>query len=299
VPGQVYLVHIEGGGYSSQLGWDPKSTAHVELLGANDREKPKSPDATDADQPSQSNVWQTIAVHVDEVCAELEAIAQALPISDSEAQAMRYAARWHDRGKAHEVFQAALPAGVADSGKFWAKAKGAWKRYSRPHFRHELASALAVLDPSNDRIPDGVRDLVAYLVAAHHGKVRLSIRSLPNERHPPQSRGNGSEHRFARGIWDGDKLPETDLGGGETAPAVTLSLELMKLGLCVEQPFAGQPSWAERMLRLRDQLGPFGLAFLEAVVRAADMRASRDAERREAEKQTRAADAAIRETLSG
>ena len=119
---------------------------------------------------------------------------------------------------------------------------GFWQRYDwlpeqgRRHFRHELASALAVLDPRNDRIPDAIRDLVAYLVASHHGKVRLSIRSLPNERHPPpRSSGSGSERRFARGVWDDDELPATDLGRGN-APAVTLSLEPMELGLCGNSP---------------------------------------------------------------
>lgn len=128
-------------------------------------------------------------------------------------------------------------------------------------------------------IPNELRDIVAYLVAAHHGKVRLSIRSLPNELRPDGNR------RFARGIWDNDELPETDLGGGETAPAVKLSLEPMELGLCEQEPFRGLLSWAERMLGLRNRLGPFRLAYLEAILRAADMRASRDAEQRAVAKQ--------------
>lgn len=111
----------------------------------------------------------------------------------------------------------------------------------------------------------------------------MSIRSLPGERRPePRRHGGGRERRFARGVWDGDALPETDLGGGVVAPAVTLSLELMELGLCREEPFADQASWAERVLRLRDSLGPFRLAYLEAIVRAADMRARRAAEGRAA-----------------
>jgi CRISPR-associated endonuclease/helicase Cas3 len=40
----------------------------------------------------------------------------------------------------------------------------------------------------------------------------------------------------------------------------------------------GRRSWQERMLALRDRtdLGPFRLAYLEALVRAADVAASRD-----------------------
>jgi CRISPR-associated endonuclease/helicase Cas3 len=204
-------------------------------------------------------------------------------LSIREADQVKLAARWHDWGKAHEVFQAAIklrlsdarerPEGWAD-GKI-AKAPKEWweKQYQRKHFRHELASALAVLQgphPSLSTLDDNELNLVAYLIAAHHGKVRLSIRSLPEETIPPDGR------RYARGVWDGDQLPAANLGGEVTAPEVTLSLEPMELGLCEQEPFVGQPSWAERMLALRDEpdLGPCQLAYLEAILRAADIRAS-------------------------
>jgi CRISPR-associated endonuclease/helicase Cas3 len=254
-------------------------------------------------------VWQTIAEHADEICRELDRILERLPLTQGETDSLRLAARWHDRGKAHEVFQDAIDDGqivqrrkeavtrrtrpngwsgcrfVAKApDKLWGNGQlldpGFWRRYDwlpkegRKHFRHELASALAVLDPRNGAIPEDLRDLVAYLVAAHHGKVRISIRSLPNEKRP-----NGGR-RFARGIWDGDHLPETALGGRIVAPGVTLSLEPMELGLCEQPPFVGRPSWAERMIGQRDALGPFRLAYLEAILRAADARASREAARR-------------------
>jgi len=95
--------------------------------------------------------------------------------------------------------------------------------------------------------------------------------------------GNGPfpyQRRFARGIWDDDELLATELGGGVTAPAARLSLEPMELGLCEQEPFIGRASWAEGMIRLRDDLGPFLLAYLEAILRAADMRASREADKR-------------------
>jgi CRISPR-associated endonuclease/helicase Cas3 len=143
----------------------------------------------------------------------------------------------------------------------------------RKFFRHELASALGVLHPDAPVSAEGIeRDLVAYLIAAHHGKVRLSIRSLPGEWPAPDAA------RFARGVWDGDLLPAAFLGGESgtevTAPAVTLSLEPMELGLGQESPFVGLPSWSERMLTLRDTIGIFRLAYLEALLRAADERAS-------------------------
>lgn len=310
-PGQVFLLHADAGGYSAERGWGSvaKRVDPIDWL-----EKPVPPDATDDEPLSKIGVWQTIGEHTAEVCAELEAIVSAMAMTEAGlAEGLRHAARWHDRGKAHHVFQNAIDDGqdVERKGRmiqrrqrpedwrgcrFVAKApdkrwdkgqfvdQGFWRRYDwlpnegRRHFRHELASALSVLLSPEDIIPVAQRDLVAYLVASHHGKVRLSIRSLPNEATPDGAR------RLARGVWDRDELPATPLGNGVTAPGVKLSLEPMELGLCEHEPFAGQPSWAERMMRLRDELGPFRLAFLEATLRAADMRASRAAEQREADK---------------
>jgi CRISPR-associated endonuclease/helicase Cas3 len=73
---------------------------------------------------------------------------------------------------------------------------------------------------------------------------------------------------FARGVWDGDALPDTDLGA-VIAPATTLDLDIMQLG---EGPRG--PSWSARTQRLLNDLGPFRLAWLEALVRIADWRAS-------------------------
>ena len=125
--------------------------------------------------------------------------------------------------------------------------------YQRRGFRHELASALALLATGHD-------DLTAYLVAAHHGKIRLSLRALPGEQGPQ----NEPERRFARGIWDGETLPASEL-----LPEVRLSLTCMELGLSAEGA-----SWAERTAQVLETWGPFKLAFLETLVRLADWRAS-------------------------
>lgn len=283
-PGQIYLLHVSAGRYSGEVGWAPELAGPVDPIPSS--EAAGKEEANDNDPLSQTERWESIAEHTDEVCSELKLILDVLHLAECELKVMGISARWHDRGKAHPAFLAKLKLGAIDDargagffrGDFAAKAPGnAWVRGQnknpdyRKHFRHELASALSLLErkhPQLTFLPDDELNLVAYLVAAHHGKVRLSIRSLPEELVPNDDR------RFARGVWDDDELPATDLGGGVTAPAVKLSIELMELGLCEEAPFAGQPSWAERVLRLRDTIGPLRLAYLEALLRAADRRAS-------------------------
>lgn len=258
-PGQVYLLPSSSGGYSIELGWDITSKKVSPVLSQTDE-----PDGNDSDQLSQRRkVEQTIAEHTNQVVEELEKILNGLEatLPATEQTALRFAARWHDWGKAHDNFQNMLKAlgfeRTLPTGHLWAKSKTEGGKSQRPGFRHELASALAM-------IKLGYANLACYIVAAHHGKVRLSIRSLPIEKHP-DSPGT----RFARGVWEGDTLPAVKLGGNVDAPEVTLSLAPMELGLT-----DGQPSWAERMLDLREEYGAFRLAYLETLLRAADMRAS-------------------------
>ncbi|MEX2580840.1 MAG: DEAD/DEAH box helicase [Verrucomicrobiales bacterium] len=286
-PGQTYLLHAAVGGYSGELGWtgDPGHgpVPVVDVLGT-------LPEGDESDAWALSD-WRTIREHTEEVVTELDRILDrdALVLPSDVDEAMRVSARWHDWGKAHFVFQNAVlketdgekrPADFRDCREI-AKAPGRdrasghpgwWKRYGRRHFRHELASALAMLQPAVDlglATPEQ-RDLAAYLAAAHHGRVRLSIRSFPDEK-PPDDSGK----RFARGIHDRDILPPVDLGGGTgPTPEVTLSLEPMEIGLGESPPFVDLPSWTERTVALRASHGPMRLAFYEAVLRAADMRGS-------------------------
>jgi CRISPR-associated endonuclease/helicase Cas3 len=120
---------------------------------------------------------------------------------------------------------------------------------------------LAWLEEHND---DPNADLIAYLIAAHHGKVRMSLRALPNEIEAPDGR------LFARGVWDGDVLPTFKFEDGEVVPGTPLHLDLMQLG----EGFQG-PSWTTRTQGLLKKHGPFRLAWLESLVRIADWRATR------------------------
>jgi CRISPR-associated endonuclease/helicase Cas3 len=71
--------------------------------------------------------------------------------------------------------------------------------------------------------------------------------------------------RVSYGVRDGDAVQTVDLGGEVKVSPTTVDLELMELG-------AG--SWLEQSQQLLETWGPFRLAFLEAIVRIADWRAS-------------------------
>ena len=120
-------------------------------------------------------------------------------------------------------------------------------------------------------------DLVAYLAAAHHGKVRLSIRSLPHESQPEEE-----SRRFARGVWEEDILGPVDVGESTVIDETVIDLSYMELG-----ETENGPSWTARTLALRDNpsLGPMRLAYMEALLRVADWRASQRAGRPQANNQ--------------
>lgn len=255
-PGLVLLLRASEGGYDPENGWTAKDLAIIPV-----DEPGEAPESNDADSKSGEGEWETIAEHTNRVVLQINRFLDEAKLSlEPWKEELLEAARWHDVGKSHEIFQKAMPEGAPEI-TLWAKAKPKLKKYERRGFRHELASALAML-------AQGMTALSVYLSAAHHGKVRLSIRSLPQERPP---KGDLSR-RYARGIWDGDELPEVGLGGGVVSPKTLLNLAYMELG---ENETTG-PSWLARMLTLRDDpgLGVFRLAFLEALLRVADWRAS-------------------------
>lgn len=322
-PGQVYLLEKSCGGYDTVVGWtgDPNDVTFDLPTPVTPAKETRQDDEEDAEDLSQfeQNKWLTVSQHTGHACQKLEGILRDCDLSKSDLRTLRLAARWHDRGKAHPVFQSKIE--LSDQGREKlagepaAKApETAWRRNgSRPGFRHELASALAILEtlrqalPTHEAFawPDSLDrpvpvpslvdsehdpltkelaelspeelDLLVYLIAAHHGKVRMSIRSSPDDERVDVPDPCPEDRRQARGVRDNDKLipcqlPSVDLKASLVAPGVTLMLDPMELGLSDKYG----PSWRERMQTLLERLGPFRLAYLEGLLRAADCRASED-----------------------
>ena len=111
-------------------------------------------------------------------------------------------------------------------------------------------------------------DLLAYLVCAHHGKVRVTWHASPADQKAESSL------LCIRGVQEGDILPSLNLaapdGSFHRLPTTELGLSLSQIGL---SPQTGR-SWVERVLNLVEHIGPFTLAWLETLLRVADQRAS-------------------------
>lgn len=264
-PGSTVILDAAEGGYTPELGWDGKSKQAVAPVAVPD--SGEGPEGTGSDNSG---------THPEELLPHLEATQRiAEELSDGIGlgrwgNAVSCAAALHDIGKAFPRFQetirrtlrdAKVDVDASEAGPIWAKSGVSGGRHRRRYLRHELVSALA-LRSLGDSPQLADRSLTTYLVAAHHGRVRLSIRPAPDEQ---QEEAEG--RLFALGVIDGETLPsvQTPLG---TLPDAKLSLECMGLG--------SEDSWTREALALRDSpdLGPLRLAFLEAIVRIADWKAS-------------------------
>ena len=100
--------------------------------------------------------------------------------------------------------------------------------------------------------------LVAFLILAHHGKVRVMPSPWDDE-----------HSNDWNGVKPGDRIAEVVLPGDWRLWSDPAALDL---GLFFPAP--DRPGWQGRVASLLDFYGPFYLAYVEALVRVADWRAS-------------------------
>ena len=175
------------------------------------------------------SVPQSLADHVQQVVERVHELAKRLlPEDEDETEALTIAARLDDDGKAADRWQHAMNAPRDD--RPYAKTRGGGNWRLLEGYRHEFGS---LLKAERADLPNGTRDLILHLIAAHHGNARPIINSAGCEDGPPsllESRAGDAALRFAR---------------------------------------------------LQKRYGPWGLAWREAILRAADQSASRESSGRE------------------
>ncbi len=248
-PGKTYLLAAKSGHYTNDEGWSPGSKTKVVVPPPKDLDHSPFPKMASDPLSSERQCNLSLEDHTLNVCDELELLLSTRPVEDRYRKILEEAALWHDIGKAHPVFQDTMHRGSApDDGTLWAKCVGK-AFHSQRYFRHEFASALAALGQSQ------LDFLSIYLIASHHGKARLSIRAFPDE-----------EAEFVLGVQDQSVLPPIHFKNLKI-PSTVLTHEVLEFG---------RDSWQDRCLKLRDNpaLGPFRIAYLESLLRAADVRAS-------------------------
>ena len=147
-PGQVYWLATTEGGYDLQLGWSPDAdwSADLWLRNPDAESEPKTTDDPGYDTDLLSVYgWRSIEEHTDDVIEELNLILAGLEFDELPHGVLTLAARWHDWGKSHFIFQAAIRdeadgqgkrpgerGGKSDIAK--AAPKEFWRRYETTTF---------------------------------------------------------------------------------------------------------------------------------------------------------------------
>jgi CRISPR-associated endonuclease/helicase Cas3 len=203
--------------------------------------KPRREDLSDEDLMSSRSVVVELKEHSLGVERWARRFVEGAKLSTETGEDVVLAARLHDLGKAEPRFQRLLGGrGTGDANTLLAKSSGQGKSSHELGARHECYS-VSLIAQNPELTSNAVdRNLVEHLVGTHHGRGRALMPHVSDlgRDFPLLFEGTDLQHRGAPNLGV--------IGSG----------------------------WADRFWRLLAHYGPWGLAYLETLVRLADHRQS-------------------------
>ncbi len=198
-------------------------------------------DAPLVGDPAITRTSQKLRDHLEDVAREAETLAERLNLSNHLRKALILAAHLHDLGKAHHRWQQAMN---GDPQHPLAKTTGGNGRMLGG-FRHEFASVLDVT------VPDKIKRFTSPIHHSLADGFRNQLESLTEEERDLALHLVAAHHGRARPL-----MPDID----DTLPPSAVKPHVQAIAL--------------RFATLQKRYGPWGLAWLETLLRAADQRAS-------------------------
>lgn len=196
-------------------------------------------DISDEDISSSRTVPVALHEHNAGVSMHARSLARALSLSSHHVEHVALAGRLHDVGKADPRFQQILRSGDDNTlpGVLLAKGLRGSRLGRRESAERHEAYSVALIDRHSDLLQDAAdHELVRYLIGVHHGRGRALMPYRSDEGTAFAIELSGQEYSF-----DGSAA----------------------LG-------ALQAGWSTLFWRLNQRYGPWGLAYLESILRLAD-----------------------------
>ena len=183
---------------------------------------------------TRKKLWVSLADHSSHTVINMQNICKNIQLG-RHTKDLLHAARHHDWAKSHPVFQNALLVELSDSER--ALRGGTMWAKRRPRINMNVHGfSHDLVGGAAMMCDENHSDLSRYLVMAHHGRYRTGIQDIK------------------------DSLPVTDLGGKIIKDKIDIDLSAQKYGSMVAKLYKNH--------------GPYILAYLEALLRVADIRSS-------------------------